>query len=140
MKLNKRSSEETAGLIELTPMIDIVFLLIIFFMVAAQFAQQSRLDLNLPKELGDGTEEQQQRGLVINIREDDAIILDTNEPPVSLTKLEETITQAIATGSPPWQSLLIRADRNASTTALNGVLKILNKHGLSATRIATEVP
>ena len=124
----------------MTPMIDIVFLLIIFFMVAAQFAQQSRLDLNLPEEKGEQDNNPQTTGLVINIRDDGAIILETDSPPITLDFLEERIGIAVAEGDIPWQSLLIRADRSASTTVLNDVLRILNKHGLSATRLATEVP
>ena len=124
----------------MTPMIDIVFLLIIFFMVASQFAQQSRLDLNLPEEKGEQDINPQTTGLVINIREDGALILDTDAPPLTLVLLEERIEEAVTKGDIPWQSLLIRADQNASTTVLNDVLRILNKHGLSATRLATEVP
>ena len=124
----------------MTPMIDIVFLLIIFFMVASQFAQQSILDLNLPEEKGEQDINPQAAGLVINIREDGALILDTDAPPLTLVLLEERIEEAVTKGDIPWQSLLIRADQNASTTVLNDVLRILNKHGLSATRLATEVP
>ena len=140
MQFNKGQSRDSAAIVEMTPMIDIVFLLIIFFMVAAQFAQQSRLDLNLPEEKGEQNTNPQTAGLVINIRDDGALILDTDEPPITFELLEERIKTAVGEGEIPWQSLLIRADQNASTTVLNDVLKILNRHGLSATRLATEVP
>ena len=39
--------------IEITPMIDVVFLLIIFFMTTAQFARMTRAELSLPVEPGD---------------------------------------------------------------------------------------
>ena len=140
MQFKRSKSQGSAGIVEMTPMIDIVFLLIIFFMVASQFAQQSRLNLNLPDEKGEQDIKRQTTGLVINIREDGALILDTDAPPLTLALLEERIEKAVAEGGIPWQSLLIRADQNASTTVLNDVLRILNKHGLSATRLATEVP
>ena len=88
----------------MTPMIDIVFLLIIFFMVASQFAQQSRLNLNLPEEKGEQDINPQTTGLVINIRDDGAIILDIDEPPISLELLEERIKTAVSEGEIPWQS------------------------------------
>jgi biopolymer transport protein ExbD len=140
MQYKRSKSQDSAGIVEMTPMIDIVFLLIIFFMVASQFAQQSILDLNLPEEKGEQDTNPQTTGLVINIREDGAIILDTDTPPLTLVLLEERIEKAVAKGGIPWQSLLIRADQHASTTVLNDVLRILNKHGFSATRLATEVP
>ena len=51
MKFSRSSQEEVT--INLTPLIDIVFLLIFFFMVAAQFAQQAHVNLNLPDEAGE---------------------------------------------------------------------------------------
>ena len=140
MQFKKIKTKDPASLVEMTPMIDIVFLLIIFFMVAAQFAQQARLDLSLPKEQGEQSEELQVAGLVINIREDGAIILETDAPPVSIENLEKRIKKAVDEGGVPWQSLLIRADQHASTSVLNDVLRVLNANGLSAARIATEVP
>ena len=124
----------------MTPMIDIIFLLIIFFMVAAEFAQQARLELHLPQEKGESLNDAQNTGLVINIRKDGAIILEVDSPPVTIDALDERIKAAITGDNAPWESLLIRADQDASTTTLNEIFRLLNKHGLSATRIATEVP
>jgi biopolymer transport protein ExbD len=39
--------------VDITPMIDVVFLLIIFFMTTAQYALLTRTELNLPKEKGE---------------------------------------------------------------------------------------
>ena len=140
MHFKKSTSQDSASLVDLTPMIDIVFLLIIFFMLAAQTAQKAKLQLSLPHEIGEQLAEQQTSNLIININEYGELVLETDEPPVSLQTLEGRIQEAISGKHVPWQSLLIRADKNASTTTLNEVLQILNKHGLSATRIATEVP
>lgn len=140
MRFKSKKSQDTGLIVEMTPMIDIVFLLIIFFMVAAQFAQQARLEMKLPQERGESAKDSQNTGLVINIRNDGAIILDVDSPPITIDALDERIQMAVTSDSAPWESLLIRADQNASTTTLNEVLRLLNKHGLSATRIATEVP
>ncbi len=140
MQFSRKQNQDSASLVEMTPMIDIVFLLIIFFMVAAQFAQQARLELNLPEEQGESQQDAQNTGLVINIREDGEIVLETDAPPITIAVLDERIKAAIANEGAPWESLLIRADENAASASLNEVLRLLNKHGLSATRIATEVP
>ena len=140
MQFSRKKSEDTDSIVEMTPMIDIVFLLIIFFMVASQFAHQARLEMQLPRERGESLKDAQNTGLVINIRKDGAIILDVDLPPITIDALDEQIKLAISSKTAPWESLLIRADQNASTTTLNEVFRLLNKHGLSATRLATEVP
>ncbi|MCK5729080.1 MAG: biopolymer transporter ExbD, partial [Methylococcales bacterium] len=48
---NKRPPLE----INLTPMIDVVFLLLIFFMVSTTFTKETGLNLNLPEAKGDAT-------------------------------------------------------------------------------------
>jgi len=96
--------------------------------------------MQLPRERGESLKDAQNTGLVINIRKDGAIILDVDSPPITIDALDEQIKLAISSKTAPWESLLIRADQNASTTTLNEVFRLLNKHGLSATRLATEVP
>lgn len=44
----ERQSEQNVD-VNLTPLIDVVFLLLIFFMVSTSFTKESRIDLTLPK-------------------------------------------------------------------------------------------
>ncbi|MEE3283936.1 MAG: biopolymer transporter ExbD [Planctomycetota bacterium] len=84
-------TEESA--INLTPMIDIVFLLIIFFLVGARFTEQERqYDIQLPS----SSEIQPLTGtpdaLVINVRQDGTILLGTK--PISPDELEAELKDA----------------------------------------------
>ena len=84
-------TEESA--INLAPMIDIVFLLIIFFLVGARFTEQERqYDIQLPS----SSEIQPLTGtpdaLVINVRQDGTILLGTK--PISLDELEAELKDA----------------------------------------------
>jgi len=126
--------------IDMTPMIDIVFLLIIFFMVAAQFSRESNVELNLPAEEGEQGNEHDPSKLVLNILPSGDIILDNTSGVVDLIELELLVKSVIAEDGANWQNVTIRADEDSSTKVLNDVLVILNKQGLSATRIATEQP
>ena len=126
--------------IDMTPMIDIVFLLIIFFMVAAQFARESHVELNLPTEQGEQDNEHDPSKLVLNILASGEIILDNTSGAINLTELEFLVKAVIAEDDATWQNITIRADEDSSTKVLNDVLVILNKQGLSATRIATVQP
>lgn len=79
--------------INLTPMIDIVFNLIIFFMVSTHFVDIERsVDVSVPQVGGAGSLQQVQRSRTINILRDGTIILDTQ--PVTLTELRGQLAAA----------------------------------------------
>lgn len=65
MKFSDRKEEETT--INLTPLIDVVFLLLIFFMVSTTFSKESQLRIKLPESSDEPTQEQQTRVLEIEI-------------------------------------------------------------------------
>ena len=127
--------------IEVTPMIDVVFLLIIFFMTTAQFARMTRAELALPLELGEQESVPQEAGLVINItREGEIIVSDQS---FDLAGLEQLVRAEIQlhSDSPPQQlKLLIRADKNADSARLNQVVRLLQSLDVGSARLATEVP
>jgi biopolymer transport protein ExbD len=49
------SDEQDETGIELTPLIDVVFLLLIFFMISTTFTKETALKINLPESTGDAT-------------------------------------------------------------------------------------
>ena len=65
MAFKNNRSRVIVPAIEMTPMIDIIFLLIIFFMVAAQFAREAHVDLNLPSEQGEQDDQGGAHGLLL---------------------------------------------------------------------------
>ncbi|MFP6768928.1 MAG: biopolymer transporter ExbD [Planctomycetaceae bacterium] len=85
------TTEESA--INLTPMIDIVFLLIIFFMVGARFTEQERqYDIELPTATDVQPLSGQPDALLVNVRQDGSILLGGQ--PVSTAELEEQLRKA----------------------------------------------
>ncbi|MBT4531005.1 MAG: biopolymer transporter ExbD [Phycisphaerae bacterium] len=140
MSFKGSKSRVIIPIVELTPMIDIVFLLIIFFMVAAQFAQQAHVELQLPKEAGEQLKDKAQGVLVINVLRDGSIMVDKNEGSISLAVLEGIVGDSIGTDGADWKNITVRADENTLAKSLNEVLAVLHKFGLSATNIATESP
>lgn len=126
--------------VEMTPMIDIVFLLIIFFMVAAQFAQQARVDIALPKEMGEHATIESGSLIVINVLDNDDIILDATIGVISLNDLDLQLKNLKENNDLVWENVKIRADEASSSKTLNDIISLLSKHGLKATIIATEEP
>ena len=140
MAFKGSNSRVIIPIVEMTPMIDIVFLLIIFFMVAAQFAQQAHVNLNLPDEVGEQKEDKPVSTLVINILQDGSIVIDNSKGALSIEQVDAIIHSTIQEDSVTWKNISIRADEETPAGSLNEVLIILSKHGLSATNIATESP
>ena len=56
MNFRSRDKQERLLPVDMTPMIDIVFQLLIFFLTTAQLAQFSRAAMDLPQEAGEETE------------------------------------------------------------------------------------
>lgn len=59
MKFRRRQSEEVG--INLTPLIDVVFLLLIFFMVSTTFTRETQLSIDLPEAEGTVKEASEQQ-------------------------------------------------------------------------------
>lgn len=54
MKFKRQSSKENVD-VNLTPLIDVVFLLLIFFMVSTSFTRESQLKIDLPESSGEAS-------------------------------------------------------------------------------------
>ena len=126
--------------VEITPMIDVVFLLIIFFLTTAQFTLITRENVDLPDEPGEQDENPDESGLVINITAEGEFVVATET--LTLAQLDDLIEAEIqiqAGGNARELKLLIRADENGDTTALNRLITQLHARGVGAARMATEV-
>lgn len=125
---------------DLTPMIDVVFLLIIFFLTTAQFSRMTRAEVELPIQPGEGEDLQDEPGIVINIMADGAIIVD--DATLSLQQLESIIRREISQqdGRADQVRTLLRADRTLAAGRVNEVVRMLQGLGVRVGRFATEVP
>lgn len=121
-------------------MIDVVFLLIIFFMTTAQFARLTRADVDLPRERGEQKTAPEEAGIVVNITRNGQLIVSNKT--VDMVELESIVRRQIGRepGGARQMKLLIRADRNASAAHLNRVAAALEHLGVGSARLATEVP
>ena len=138
MRLTPHGHQERRLILELTPMVDVVFLLIIFFMVTSEFARDVRAEVDLPQLAGEQIETAEEAGLFINITSDGLILLSSSEAPVTIDQLESRIAAYVDGELTP--RVTFRADRQAPIETFNEVIRILDSSGVSSARIATEVP
>jgi biopolymer transport protein ExbD len=88
-----KTHQDDLPTINLTPMIDIVFNLIIFFMVSTRFTEiERKVDLSVPKVGGAAALSEAQRGKTINVFRDGQITLDAQS--VTITELRAQLAAA----------------------------------------------
>jgi len=113
----------------MTPLINVFFLLFIFFLFTSSFIFQPGIKVNLPKAVT--SEVIQQEAVVIIITRDDKIYL--NDRQISQDELLSNL-RIIAKEKAP---LLIKADRNASLGRIVEIWDMCRNEGVSQVNIAT---
>ncbi|MBO6739336.1 MAG: biopolymer transporter ExbD [Phycisphaerales bacterium] len=122
--------------VDLTPMIDVVFQLIIFFMFTSQFGELRRTDIDLPKEQGEEETEKQQASMIIDLTLDGQYLFESK--PMSLIEIERIAATGVASqpeGEP--FDVLVRPDRNAPAVYLDRLLMRLSGVGVRRWKLAT---
>jgi biopolymer transport protein ExbD len=95
--------------LSLTPLIDVVFLLLIFFLVATKFAEEEReMDLLLPDAMSAEPLISEPKEMFINIDKDGQYFVTGKI--LTLDELYQVLKQA-RVDNPAWASAIIRADR-----------------------------
>ncbi|MCQ9208335.1 MAG: biopolymer transporter ExbD [Omnitrophica bacterium] len=131
MKFN-RHVEFEKGQLDIAPLIDVVFLLLIFFMLTSSYIFQPGIKINLPKAVT--SEVIQEKNLVITINAKNVVYLDKRL--VTLNQLKSYLQKAANQKRP----LLIRADRQTSLGKVVQVWDICREAGLTQINIATSQP
>lgn len=137
MRLNKRRRPPSIGF-DMTPMIDVVFLLIIFFMTVSQQTILDAPPVELPRLAG--SVDQEPTMVTVNILPDDSILLSGR--PVGLEALEDRFQRELTAvgGQPQRLAVVLRVDRRCDSALANRVVSLLRDLGITRTRIAVEVP
>lgn len=117
---------------DLTPLIDCVFNLLLFFMLTSSFILMPGIRIHLPKAVT--SEAIAEKGLVVTVTEDNLIYL--NERAITIADLADRLEEAAALDQP----LLIRADRRASLGKVVEVWDLCRDIGMTKVNIATTHP
>ncbi|MEZ6090500.1 MAG: biopolymer transporter ExbD [Pirellulaceae bacterium] len=134
MAYQRRSGEEAT--INLTPMIDVVFLLVIFFMVGTKFTEEEgNIKVNVP---GVGSLQSMTRGpdrRVIDVLADGSIMLDKN--PIAIADLQQTLAGAAADYADT--SVIVRGDGQGNFQTVAAVLQAVRQAGITDMGIAVRM-
>ena len=133
--MRKRRLQEVEDEIDLniTPMLDIVFIILIFFVVSTSFVKESGVDVNRPSA---STAERKERGnIMIGITEDNAVWIDKRQ--VDIRAVRANIERLHAEN--PEGAVVIQADRDARTGVLIQVIDQSRLAGVSDVSIAASL-
>jgi len=130
MQLRNRRSSDVG--VDLTPLVDVVFMLLLFFMVTTSFNVSTSLKLNLPTS---HSKYKAQHAKEVRVQIDAADQLYVQDEKVSDGDLRRRILN-ISKGDPN-MPVIIQADANAHQKSLVLVLDTLRQLGMGKVGIAT---
>ena len=136
MKFNRTKREELA--INMTPLIDVVFLLLIFFMVTTTFSRETRLLVNLPEANAEAAESTPSQ-IEILVGRDGSYSINGR---ALINSRLDTLMQGleIASGGDRRLPILLIADAEATHQSVVTAMDGIGQSGFTRLNIATQRP
>ncbi len=137
MKFRRRPRLDNS--VNLTPLIDVVFLLLIFFMVSTTFTRETRLVIDLPEAHGHDSPEPSERLIEVAITRDGGYSVNGR---TLVNRHLDTLMKALSQESAGDSAipLLISADGESPHRSVVTAMDAAGRLGFSQLRIATQEP
>ncbi|MDC0088347.1 biopolymer transporter ExbD [Akkermansiaceae bacterium] len=125
MKFNTKEPDVTV--FPLAPMIDVVFLLLIFFIATMQFTDDERvLDISLPSSEEGADAKQTAGAIILNVREGGSFVVNKTE--MTKDELYDKLNRIAAAN--PNQSIHVRCDGGADHQSFVEAVAVCEKAGI----------
>jgi biopolymer transport protein ExbD len=124
----------TEASVDLTPMVDVVLLLVVFFMLTTQFARQQQTAVDLPEQPGERPREASRAAMVIDLTADGRMMVLGAVS--DLQRIRQEVERERALAGPAFE-VIVRADRAASASHLNALAEALARSGVRHWQLAT---
>lgn len=133
-----RKRQRNSLILDITPLIDVVFLLLIFFMVTTTFTWQTELMINLPEAVG---VPQENKATSVRVTVDKDGNYFVNDQPL-VNNQAQTLSNALkeASDNNLQTPLVIHGDANAPHHAVVTVMDVAGQLGFSRIDITTKKP
>jgi biopolymer transport protein ExbD len=135
MQLKPRRSEEPE--INVTSLIDVVLLLVVFFMLSSNFTAEGRLQIRLPQASTTPSQHGADEALIVTVSASGSYLVNDHE---LVNSSADTLRAAIikTTGSSPHaNAVTIRADGRATHQAVVTAMDVLGRLGYTQMNVAT---
>lgn len=126
-----RKKQKDMG-IDMGPLMDIVFILLIFFVVTSSFTRETGVDVTKPQ--AQSASQLEKENLLIAITREGTIHI--NERQVDLASLQNILKQSLA--KTPDREAVIIADKGSETGVLVQVIDACNLSGVKKVSIAAQ--
>ncbi len=126
----KRNLQHKA-LIDITSLIDLVFLLVAFFMVTSSLGSESTITVHLPKAVQSG--EYKKNKLIISVDKENKIFV--NDKPYKREGLLKELKERRKTNSK--LTVVIRGDKRADYDTIVSIIDYLNRAGIPKFTLST---
>jgi biopolymer transport protein ExbD len=137
MKFRDSKAIEQSAEIDLAPMLDVVFQILIFFVVSWQFARFERdMDISVPAAEQASERDRQVGEIIINVRKDGTVVL--NNLVVSKEELLDKL-KAIYDAYPD-QAAILRGSSEADFQSIINVLDVIKEAGIWNVAFSTTKP
>jgi biopolymer transport protein ExbD len=126
-----RRKQKDVG-IEMGPLMDIVFILLIFFVVTSSFTRETGVDVTKPQ--AQSASQLEKENLLIAITREGTIHM--NERQADLASLQDILKQSLAKA--PDREAVVIADKESETGVLVQVIDMCNLAGVKKVSIAAQ--
>ena len=126
-----RRKQKDVG-IEMGPLMDIVFILLIFFVVTSSFTRETGVDVTKPQ--AQSASQLEKENLLIAITREGTIHM--NERQVDLASMQDILKQSLAKA--PDREAVVIADKESETGVLVQVIDMCNLAGVKKVSIAAQ--
>ncbi|MEZ8271889.1 ExbD/TolR family protein [Vibrio splendidus] len=132
MRLGRRHSKNEEAQIDLTSMLDIVFIMLIFFIVTSSFVRESGVEVNRPQ--ASNVVSQKDAGIFVAITSANDIFIDKRV--VDVERVQATLEHLLL--EQPDASLVIQADEHAYNGTVVKVMDAAKGAGIKNIALAAE--
>jgi len=130
---SSRSTTEQAADIDMTPMLDIVFIMLIFFIVTTSFVKESGIDVNRPT--AETATRKENANIIIGIKANGNVWIDKHLTDIRAVRANIARLHA----ENPLGAVIIAADKESKTKVLIQVMDQVRLAGVMNASIATDM-
>ncbi|MDR9827257.1 biopolymer transporter ExbD [Vibrio sp. FNV 38] len=134
MRLGRRPHNQDEAQVDLTSMLDIVFIMLIFFIVTSSFVRESGVEVNRPQ--ASNVISQKEAGVFVAITSANEIYIDKRM--VDVERVQATLEHLLL--DKPDASLVIQADEHAFNGTVVKVMDAAKGAGVVNIALAAEAP
>jgi len=137
MRIQANNSDAQSEIINVSSLLDVMFILIIFFLATTTFKEEERdIQVALPQDAKGETLSSSDKVIVINIRKSGSYVMLDRQ--VTVEEMDDLVRQSLVEN--PNQKVLIRADQEALHGYVARAVAICKHAGVAQANIGYQIP